>query len=200
MRNFFGYNNDGELEWQIVRTGGFPPECNPRNPDCTHPLSVEIRRHVMKSPNAASFENIVEFNCACECECGCTAGVCQCAVCSCTTTKIQNSFYCGVDECLKDKLATTVSINNSPVDNESTTVLIPSSLLTVKLETPGIPDGSTVTLQVDKLHADPTVALTFTDGISNEVTFRTPAQGSTGFFTLKSKYISQFSAAVKGFA
>jgi len=199
MRNFFGYTTDGLLYWQLVKTGGFPAGCDLDDPSCTDPLAVKLRQKVAASNVEHTLGGIVEFNCDCSCTCGKQSGVCVCQVCGCPSDKKDSSYYDIALGALVDKPNVTTVINSSPIENNSTTVLPPSSLFTVKLEGASVPDGEAVTLYIDKLHANDNVTLTFTDGKTNEVTFRAPAQGLTGCFTMVSKYVTKFTAFVKGF-
>jgi hypothetical protein len=193
MRHFFGYKDDGTLFIQIVHTGGHANDCNIDDPDCTHELAQTIRVSAQAAAdnNGVTLQGIVEYICPCPS---------SMAICNCVPAKRANAYYCPINACLVDKPDTQVVVDGVTMTNLAELIRPPGSLFTVKVLGETINDGETVELRQAYLHPTTTHTLTFTNGVSAELTLTVPAQGLTGFFNVWGKYVSPIIVYVKAFA
>ncbi|MHA2063859.1 MAG: hypothetical protein ACXABY_05670 [Candidatus Thorarchaeota archaeon] len=194
MKHYYGYTPEGKLWWTFVHTGGFPADCNLDDPNCTNPLALHLlANYNVNQTHGETLQGIVNYTCPCPTEVG---------ICECVTTK-KNLSYCDANGDLRAKPDVDVIISGSVVSHDSSITKYPSQLFTIKLQevVPStIPDGETATVTSEGLLESGQEELTFTSGVTNEVTLRAPAQGYTAFLTVVGNLIVFYKAAVKGFA
>ena len=196
MKHYYGYKTDGSLYWQLNHTGGYPDGCSIDDENCTHTLSVAIRAAVEKSAasQGITLGGIVEFSCPCTIE-DCPEGIC-----TCPTNKRNDAYYCTINNCLVDKPTTSVLVDGVVYVSGDSIVKVPTVPFTVKVTGAGIPDGSTAILSQASLHPTGQHTLTFTEGVTNEVTLTAPAQGITGNIGISGVLVCPTYLSIKAFA
>ena len=193
MRHYYGYTSSGKLWWTFVHTGGFPAGCDLDDPTCTDPLVVHLlANYNVNQVSTETLQGIVSY----DCPCGPSVGICDCP----PTTRAA-SYYDGT--LLTPRPLVNVLIDSTIVSNNDNLTRYPSQLFTIKIQavTPSeIPDGSTATVVSEILLEDGSETLTFTNGVTNEVALRAPAQGIKAHLFVEGDLVCPFRVFIKGFA
>ena len=193
MKHFYGYTPDGKLWWTFVHTGGFPVGCDLDDPECTDPLVLHLlANYNVNQTHNETLQGIVKYECACDPEVG---------ICSCAPTKRLQAF--SDNGTLTDKPDVTLIVDGVTVASDDTITKYPGQLFTLKVQadTPAeIPDDETADVFSAAMLETPQALLTFTNGISNELTLRAPAQGITGHLSVLGKLVKHHRIFIKGFA
>jgi len=195
MKHFFGATPDGRLYWTFVRAGGYDgttvdlDDPNPQDPHALHLLSVYNKNQTANE----TLDCIVVY------ECPCPPG--NDAVCDCASEK-RLAAYCA-SGVLTDKPTTQMLVDGVVTTNDTKITRYPNSLFTVQIvaDVPAeMPDGATCEVYSRSMLENEKVTLTFTNGATNTVTLRAPAQGLTGSLTIIGNMVGRHSLIVKGFA
>lgn len=195
MKHFFGATPDGRLYWTFVRTGGYDgtdvdlDADNPQSAHAQHLLSVYNKNQKTNE----TLDKIVVF------ECPCPPGSEE--VCHCPSEK-RLSAYCA-NGTLTDKPATQLYIDGVSVTNDTRLSRYPNSLFVIKLvadDPQSIPDGETAQVYSGAMLEDDVATMTFTNGETNTLTLRAPAQGITGSLAIIGRMVCKHNVHIKGFA
>jgi len=194
MKHYYGATPDGRLYWTFTTTGGYEGtscDLESDNPQCPHAQFL-LNNHNKNMHANETLDCIVVYECPCPPETG---------VCDCPSTK-RLSSYCK-DGILTDKPTVNILLDGVPTTFGDTLSREPNSLFTIKLAAQdplAIDDGETAELASQILLEAGSATFTFTNGVSNEITLRAPAQGLTGHLSVTGKMVCHYRLFVKGFS
>lgn len=194
MKHYLWHKSDGEIGGELTYQGGWPSGKDPSDSECTDPIAASNRAWALDQVGCTA---IVEYSCAC-------AGsleFCSCAVDRCNDSVISEGSVTA-------KQAVTVCLGGTDKDDaingaESAYDVTPASTITLKLKA-SVADDTEVVLKncasgEDLIDDD--VTLTFTSGVTNEVTINTPAQGlKGGVYTLTTLLVPRTRCVLRGWS
>lgn len=187
MRHFFSVDAKGVILGASTYPGGYCDDHDLADPECTHPVAARHRRSAKSIPG---FNRYVEYVCGCPD----SEKHCQCPYLKQSEAYAEGSTL--VDKALLAVLIDGVpTVNLFPDDIERA----PGTAVTLQLQA-SVPDGHQVTLKPGGSAAvmRGEVVLTFTGGLTQEISLVTPALGTRGAVQGASKYVRQFGIQLRG--
>lgn len=194
MKHYFGATADGRLYWTFVIAGGYDNttcDLESDDPQCPHALHLlSVHNKNMKANEV--LDHIVVFNCPCP------PG--NDAVCNCPSNKRLEAYSNGGT--LTDKPACVLLIDGVDVAGESLITRAPNAMFTAQLvaDPLDIEDGETASIYSHEMLEAGSAVMTFTNGATNTVTLRAPAQGVKGYLSIGGNMVCPHRLYVKGFS
>lgn len=196
MRHYFGATPDGRLYWTFTMAGGYDGTGvdldaeSPQDAHAQHLLNVYNK-------NMRADETL---DCILVYECPCPPG--NMDVCGCPPKK-RVASYC-VGGVLTDKPTCELLLDGVVVEGDNITLSrYPNSLFTLQLRevvADSIPDAEVVNVFSSTMLEAGQADITFTNGSTNILTLRAPAQGTVGYISTIGRMICHHSLYIKGFA
>lgn len=193
MHYFFWYDDRGAIRGVTQCRDTIDPNCEPDNPNTTHPQGVDLRRFYFDGQGAAfNVKNCVRA------ECGCS----PISDCQCGSACVRNKVV--VSGRLVDKPVLTVYI-----DGEAQSAVFgvmvnkaPGSKVSIRLEAPDVPEGHQIVLSRGgaELSIEDELVFTFSGGSTNTIVLTAPAQGLMGAIAASSISVRDFSVTIRGWA
>lgn len=194
MKHYLRFDATGKLVGEHKFTGGFPEGCDPSCPDTTDETALWIRGQY---PDTDSYFEYV---------CPCPSNV---RFCKCAQTRTADSYLAG-GTVLTPKPVITLVVDSLSVDQntlDSPLVKVPGASITFQLAGADVPDGTVVEIRrasgglLPDLAASFPFNLTFTTGVTEQVTLTAPLHGFTGGLWLAGdKYVNRQFLFVKAWA
>jgi hypothetical protein len=179
---------DGALRAVSSFCGDFDPACDPDNPDTVHPYAQELRNEFITKQGLVACYAV---------ECGCDPE--EEPLCRCGAEAVRDCYV--NNGVLTAKPAMTLKLAGQSIQSGVMQDRTPGSSAQFKIEC-AVPDGHQIELlpyQAAITQSAP-VTLTFTNGVSNEVSVTTPAQGLVGGLAGMSKFLGNVILILRGWA
>lgn len=159
------HDNMGEIKGRSDGVGGFSGD--PMDPGTTDPQAIAIRNYFLTD---LGLLGPIPYDCPCDP---------NDVDCTCSGPALNDHYVDNGN--LVAKATTTIKIDGNVVNSGDTLERAPGSFLNLQLEAT-TPDGHQVALRFEEalLTNQSNPVLTFTDGASDSILLKTPAQGLVG--------------------